>query len=149
MIDSLRTIRLSRVQLGVVALLSVAATGLIIASALGHTAAQKAAVAALHNRPMLVRFTGSSGSGNPHAGARPLDSGGQPGSARLDGAGCAQPAECSGEYRQQRDHRDYRLRDHHDDQSDHDDEPEYDYDRPEDPQDPPRVRDRAANNELR
>lgn len=60
MIDSLRTIQLTRGQMGLIALLSAAATGLIIASALGHTDAQKAAFAALRHRPTLVRFTGPS-----------------------------------------------------------------------------------------
>ena len=63
-IDSLRTIRLSRMQVGIVALLSAAATGLIIAGALGHTPAQKAALAALQHRPTLVRFTSPSGGGS-------------------------------------------------------------------------------------
>ena len=65
MIDSMRAVRLTRVQMGIVALLSAAASGLIIASALGHTDAQRAAIAALHNRPTLVRFTGPGGHRSP------------------------------------------------------------------------------------
>ena len=71
-IDSLRTLRLSRMQIGLVALVSAAATGLIIAGALGHTPAQKAALAALQHRPTLVRFTSPSG-GGPNQGSSPSD----------------------------------------------------------------------------
>jgi phosphatidylinositol-3-phosphatase len=54
MIASLRSIRLSRMQIALVAGLSGIATALIIATALGRSAAQSAAIAALRQRPVVV-----------------------------------------------------------------------------------------------
>jgi hypothetical protein len=62
-------------HVGAVALISALATGLVIASALGHTAAQKAAIAALQHRPSLVRFTG------PASTSAPAPASAQPASA--------------------------------------------------------------------
>jgi phosphatidylinositol-3-phosphatase len=55
----LRTIRLSRLQLAAVAVLSAGATALIIATAHGHTAAQTAALVALRDSPTVVQASGA------------------------------------------------------------------------------------------
>jgi hypothetical protein len=55
MISALREIRLSRAQTALVAALSALATGLIIHSALGRTAAQSAAMTALRHPPQEIR----------------------------------------------------------------------------------------------
>jgi phosphatidylinositol-3-phosphatase len=55
MIAALRGIRLSRLQLALLAAISGLATALIIATALGRTAAQSAAIAALRRPPLIVR----------------------------------------------------------------------------------------------
>jgi phosphatidylinositol-3-phosphatase len=54
----LRSIRLSRLQLAVVATLSALATALIVAGALGRTPAQTAALAALRTRPTVIHAAG-------------------------------------------------------------------------------------------
>jgi phosphatidylinositol-3-phosphatase len=54
----LRSIRLSRLQLAMVAMLSALATALIIAGALGRTPAQTAALAALRTRPTVIHAAG-------------------------------------------------------------------------------------------
>ena len=54
----LRSIRLSRLQLALVATLSALATALIVAGALGRTPAQTAALAALRTRPTVIRAAG-------------------------------------------------------------------------------------------
>ena len=54
MIAALRAVRLSRAALAVVAALSGLATALVIATALGRTDAQSAAIAALRHRPVVI-----------------------------------------------------------------------------------------------
>jgi phosphatidylinositol-3-phosphatase len=56
LMSSLRSLRLTRRQIALVAGLSGIATGLIIASALGHTPAQSAVMAALKHPPTEVRL---------------------------------------------------------------------------------------------
>ncbi len=75
MIRSLRAVRLSRSQLAAVAVSSAVATALIIASAMGRTGAESAALAALHRRavvreiptraPAAVSATATTGTGAP------------------------------------------------------------------------------------
>jgi phosphatidylinositol-3-phosphatase len=67
-ISSLRQIRLTRAQLAIVACLSAGVTAFVIATALGRTDAQSAALAALHGGPVTVAGGGASGSGSAGGG---------------------------------------------------------------------------------
>jgi phosphatidylinositol-3-phosphatase len=69
----LRNLRVSRLQLALVAALSLGATALVIATANGHTDAQLAALAALHQQPGVTATTAAAdtaaaGSANAAAG---------------------------------------------------------------------------------
>jgi phosphatidylinositol-3-phosphatase len=65
MLDSIRSVRLSRAQLAAVAAISALASALIITNALGHSAAQSAAIAALSHHPKIVQETGGAGASDP------------------------------------------------------------------------------------
>ena len=81
MIAALRGVRLSWLQFAVVAAIAGIATALIITTALGRTAAQSAAIAALHRRPLVVRTAAVS----PRPGVTPVAA------AAASGAGSGSP----------------------------------------------------------
>ena len=65
-VNSIRSVRISRAQLGVVTLVSAAASALVLNSALGHSDAQSAVLAALAQRPVAASST-PVGSSSPTA----------------------------------------------------------------------------------
>jgi hypothetical protein len=81
-IARLREVRLSRLQLAIVAAISGLATALVIATALGRTSAQSAATAALRHPPVVVHVaetqpapepTSAPAASDPSAAALPVD----------------------------------------------------------------------------
>ena len=91
-ISSLRSIRLTPVQLAIVAGLSGLATSLIIASALGRSAAQEAAIAALHHKRTVVEPAAARPAASPAAGSTDPASAGMPTSAPAPAPAGAQAA---------------------------------------------------------
>jgi hypothetical protein len=81
MISALRSVQITRLQLGAVALLSALASALIITSALGHSAAQSAALAALKHPPVVVRTGEANGAGSSASSAVPAAAPVSPGGA--------------------------------------------------------------------
>jgi hypothetical protein len=69
MIRRASTMRVTRVQLAIVAAVSVTATALIVIAATGRTAAQSAALAALRHRERVVQAGGGDSSGSASASA--------------------------------------------------------------------------------
>ena len=91
LVNQLRSAHVSRNQLIAVGVVSALASALIITSALGHSAAQSAALAALAHRRMVVREGGSGTAGAaavlpPSAGASDSGAG-----ASSDGSGLSSP----------------------------------------------------------
>lgn len=89
MIAPLRTVRLSRIALALVVVLSGLATALVIASASGRTEAQKAALAALRHRPVVIHAVAYA---QPHVQATSVpvsDAGAVPAPSRADRAPAA------------------------------------------------------------
>ena len=92
MIERLRQVRLTPLQLALVALFSTVTTALIITSANGHSAAQSAVLAALRHRETVVQGSGGAQSTADNTGAG-LDSGNTGAADSSGGSGSSSAAQ--------------------------------------------------------